>query len=401
MKRSVGTIGFILLLGCLLTAGCSRGEASSPAVDSAGGNGDGSAAAEGAAVEAEPEVAESEVAESGEEAGTGESESAEAKQEEAKPEDAGSDDAVKVDPEGGDLEKDKALGQNSGERPAVVYSYDETVFLINGKRFDASRDFEVGCNAIMDMFEVGDWVVVEGHINPHVGGYYFYNIFTEKVEKMITGANLTWKGDDITTAVYSCYTDLYNFKDNLLGSMDNEICELKFDPKEDLVYAEDFEGNKQVFEIGPGDPAMYRYADYLRNKNEDTWNAFIKEAPEGAVAYVMINPPVEVEELFSYPDPRETEYDESVHVVALQDDTEVSLDLGTFDLDAFKFVPEKNMESCRLKRGEGVGYAMVVPEGIPNVCISASNKTGAGQFPVSVLSGQFDICGKFITASGE
>ena len=267
MKRSVGTVGFILLLGCLLAAGCSRGEASSPAVDSAGGNGD----------------------------------------------------AVTEDLKGDDPETDKALGQNSGERPAVVYSYDETVFLINGKRFDASRDFEVGCNAIMDMFEVGDWVVVEGHINPHVGGYYFYNIYTEKVEKMITGANLTWKGDDITTAVYSYYTDLYNFKDNLLGSMDNEICELKFDPKEDLVYAEDFEENKQVFEIGPGDPAMYRYADYLRNKNEDTWNAFIKEAPEG----------------------------------------------------------------------------------IPNVCISASNKTGAGQFPVSVLSGQFDICGKFITASGE
>ena len=55
-------------------------------------------------------------------------------------------------------------------------------------------------------------------------------------------------------------------------------------------------------------------------------------------------------------------------------------------------------QGSKVKGGVAV-FDMVIPEGIPNRCMYITNRySEKATFPVTTLSGQFDICSDFILA---
>ncbi len=99
-----------------------------------------------------------------------------------------------------------------GLTPDVIFTY-------NGKDYDLQeRNQEV--NALMAVTPVGSVVVVEGHIGPHNGYYGIFDTETEMFIKDIEGANLTWQDDDIFTAAYNVWSEIYGYDGSLLVDLD-------------------------------------------------------------------------------------------------------------------------------------------------------------------------------------
>ena len=287
------------------------------------------------------------------------------------------------------------------------FSYDDGLtFTYNGGEYDLT-DYDTVSNAIMDMYRVGEWIVIETHVNPHVGQYYLLNIYTGNIERVITGAGLTWRGDDLTTAVYSAYNTVYNYKDHVIGTTDGaaEVADLSFSEDGPTVIAEDFNGREYYLDEAHGDEAMYRYATYLRHPTASAWNDFMAYAPEDAIAFVIENPPVDV----GYNLTRFEQVDDAsdmLYVVSLSDWSDIVLDSGSMDFSdtaEMKWDSKALINSTRLKQGGYQGYGVIIPEGIPNKCIHVSAGDKGGIYPVSPVSGESDISSAFITAtmSGE
>lgn len=287
------------------------------------------------------------------------------------------------------------------------FSYDDGLtFTYNGGKYDLA-DYDTVSNAIMDMYRVGEWIVIETHVNPHVGQYYLLNIYTGNIERVITGAGLTWRGDDLTTAIYSAYDTVYNYKDHVIGTTDGaaEVAELSFGEDGPLVVAEDFNGREYYLDEAHGDEAMYRYASYLRHPTAATWNDFMAYAPKDAIAFVIENPPVDV----GYNLTRFEQVDDTsdmLYVVSLSDWSDIVLDSGDMDFSdtgEMKWRSKSLINSTKLKQGGYQGYGVIIPEGIPNKCIHVSAGDKGGIYPVSPVSGESDISSAFITAtmSGE
>lgn len=288
------------------------------------------------------------------------------------------------------------------------YGYDDSglTFTCNGMVYDLTN-YDTAANAIMDMYQVGEWIVVETHVNPHVGQYYLLNLYTANIEKVITGAGLTWRGDDLTTAVYSAYDTIYNFKGHVIGKTDGavEVAELSFGEDGPGVIAEDFNGRKYYLDEPHGDEAMYRYASYLRHQTAANWNDFMAYAPDDAIAFIIENPPEDV----SYNLTRIEQVDDTsdmVYVVSLIDWSDIVLDSGEMaysDTGEGKWTSKSLINSTSLKQGAYQGYGILIPEGIPNKCIHVAAGDRGGIYPVSPVSGESDISSVFMTAtmSGE
>lgn len=281
----------------------------------------------------------------------------------------------------------------------VSFSHDDRSFTVNGKTYDIA-ELNDGSTAVMDVWQTGDWIIADCHINPHFGMYYLVNIYTGNIEKRIRGANLTWCGDDITTAVYSVMGDVYNFKDHIVysGSDDDEIYDIKYNTSGDEITIETFGGNTYTEYVDNDDTAMYQYADYLRYPTEDRWNEFMRQAPENAVAFVMDTPPEEVAALLPHPEEFSTDTPECFCVVSLEDDTSVRLAQGEMDIDTWEFKPSYTAHSTTLNRGESCGYRMVIPEGLPSYAVYFIAGNRRGIIPVSILTGMTDRCGEFVVS---
>ena len=307
------------------------------------------------------------------------------------------EDNTEEPPEWVSITSDADTGETDASHDAK-YSHDDLTFTVNGKVFDIT-ELEDGANAVMDVWQTGDWIIADCHISPHFGMYYLVNIYTGNIEKRIRGANLTWFGEDITTAVYSVMGDVYNFKDHIVCSCrDDEVYDIKYNTSGDRISIETISGNTYTEYIDNDDTAMYRYADYLRYPTEERWNEFIKQAPEGAVAFVMDTPPEEVTALLSDPEEFSTDTPECFYVVSLEDNTSVRLARGDMDIDTWEFKPSFTAHSTTLNRGESCGYRMVIPEGLPYYAVYfiAGNKRGI--CPVSILTAVSDRCGEFVVS---
>lgn len=103
------------------------------------------------------------------------------------------------------------------------------VFSYNGKEYDL-REREINVNALTGATQVGNFLVAEGHINPKNAYYGIFDTEKEAFVKDIIGTNLTWRDDDISTAVYSFWSEIYDYDGNLLGNLeladDEYICGL-------------------------------------------------------------------------------------------------------------------------------------------------------------------------------
>lgn len=97
--------------------------------------------------------------------------------------------------------------------------FEGTMFFYNGTGYDIARRNE-NVNAITGCSAVGDYVVVDGHVCPQNGVYCIFNGVTETFEKDIIGGNLVWRDDDITTAVYSFWSSIFDYSGKEIASLD-------------------------------------------------------------------------------------------------------------------------------------------------------------------------------------
>lgn len=279
------------------------------------------------------------------------------------------------------------------------YSYNGLKFKVNGFDFDL-KDKDSEASEIISMEQVGDWIVVRAAIPPHYSEYYLVNVYTCNIEKTINGENLTWVNDDITTAVYSSGSSVYNFKDHIIGTTDGAgIRNIGLKAGGKKVILEDEDGKNYTFELEDDDEAMYRYADFALKKTALCWRDFINCAPDDAIAYVMVNPPEIVKSRLSWLNKVDEGSEECVYVVALKDGTTVHADYGMYDYDKDRFETKNTFDQEKLLKGSSRGYEMSVTEGIPYYCIYISTKDKGGMFPVSMISGKSDQCGMFIKAT--
>ncbi|MBO4899163.1 MAG: hypothetical protein J5509_02630 [Lachnospiraceae bacterium] len=292
-----------------------------------------------------------------------------------------------------------------GDLPAK-FSYDGLTFTYNGMEYDL-RDWDTPANAIMDAYEVGDeWIVIEAHINPHVGCYYLFNKYSGDIERRIDGAGLISRNsNDITTSVYSSWDLVYNWKGHVIGQTDNgsEVMELGFGEDGPLVVAEDLNGKEYFFDETYGDEAMYAYGKFLRHKTPENWKDFMSYAPDGAIGFVMINPTPEMNRHLPWPQDN-TSGSDTVYFVALEDDTYIDYETGqsVYDEnedDDFKWVPGKVLDVATLSKGEARAYSTTVPEGIPTSMIHIVSGNRSGEFEVFELSGETDLSCAFIGSS--
>lgn len=112
-----------------------------------------------------------------------------------------------------------------------LIAFDGTVFTYNGQSYDIA-DRIPSVNAIMSCTAVGKNIVVEGHIDPKNGVYCIFNAETEEFDKDIFGNHLIWYDEDISTAVYSLWSDIYNYNGDVIAAVDRDegsiIYELAF-----------------------------------------------------------------------------------------------------------------------------------------------------------------------------
>lgn len=93
------------------------------------------------------------------------------------------------------------------------------IFTYNGKDYDLQERNPM-VNSLITEIPVGSIIVVEGHISPNVGYYGIFDTEAETFVKDIEGTNLTWRDNDISTTVYSLWSEIYDYDGGLLKKLD-------------------------------------------------------------------------------------------------------------------------------------------------------------------------------------
>lgn len=93
------------------------------------------------------------------------------------------------------------------------------VFSYNGKYYDL-QEREPMVNSLMGETPVGSFIIVEGHIGPDNAYYGVFDTEAKAFVKDIQGSNLTWRDDDISTAAYNLWSEIYDYDGNLLADLD-------------------------------------------------------------------------------------------------------------------------------------------------------------------------------------
>ena len=150
--------------------------------------------------------------------------------------------------------------QDEGES----YSVQGTVFTYKNHSYDLTEQ-HAGINAIMDVRSAGDYLVIDGHVGPKNGAYCIFDTKTETFVNSVSGANLVWYDDDLSTAIYSFWSDILDLDGNVLIQCDLAEQEFIYD----LAYAED--GQSILVQIVSNDGAdrteTYALADIEKPGN--------------------------------------------------------------------------------------------------------------------------------------
>jgi len=114
------------------------------------------------------------------------------------------------------------------------YEIDNAQFIYESKQYDLSeRNSQI--NEITDCFQIGKYLVLEGHTGPKHNVYCVFNTDTQTFEKDIMGANLTWYNNDINTVVYSYWSQVFTYDGRCLASYELNESEYIYS----LEYSED------------------------------------------------------------------------------------------------------------------------------------------------------------------
>ncbi|MCR4807274.1 MAG: hypothetical protein K5857_06325 [Lachnospiraceae bacterium] len=281
------------------------------------------------------------------------------------------------------------------------YSYEGTKFKVNGSVYDV-QDFAKGANAIMDCTRMGDWIIVDCHVNPHYGIYEFYNLNSGDFEYDIQGTNLTWHGDDLSTAVYSRYNQVFDFWGHMLASVDEgEIYGLRWIDEETVgaeCWVVDEIGREKEYtykiEYRPQDRAVLSYYEYMLGGTRQ-WRRFMEEMPDGAAALVMVNPPQCMLDKMG----EEVVYDpfayDRLAVVSLMDDVKLHINRGKVnESEDDNFWGKLN----NANRGQATVFEITVPEGAPGGTLVVSTpNSGEILWDIVTISGESAVMSKFLT----
>ena len=286
-----------------------------------------------------------------------------------------------------------------GAKKAAAISWEGLQLTVNGKTVDLSEHAALA-DQILDAKQVGDWVVAEAHVNPHHSLYCLYNLDIGLVEKTIVGANLTWVGDDITTAVYSDFNSVYNFKDHIIGVTDgDEVDTVVLNESGTEAVVTDFTGHTFTFQVDQSDAPFYRFLDYSRKMTDASWNAFAATAPEGALALVVENPPSFASPYMPALNLVDQGATDRLYVIPVVDSVKVRLENVTFNPATGSFDPAGPAAEAEIVKGKGDAWLLTIPEGMPARCLFISAGDQAGYFPVTPITSATDQCSTFVTAS--
>ena len=269
---------------------------------------------------------------------------------------------------------------------------DGLMFTYNGINIDLTNMGPANC--LLDCTKVGEKILIEGHINPHNSAYYIFDTNSGDFEEQCYGCNFIYHDGDITTAVFSTWDQVYDYAGDLIGWFDEgEIYDLEFvdDNKAVKAVCYRFEGDEEIEEVktfeipDTGTRSMYYYADFIVSRRYSAWARFIKDAPEGALGFVIENPPQYMMYRMYNSEVLDEDTDNHLVVAALYDDTVVSVEENGEEL-----------MNITLRKGECVNLQVVIPEGIPekNLKIKANNEELT--FPIGQLSGKDPVHCQFL-----
>lgn len=255
------------------------------------------------------------------------------------------------------------------------YSFEGTTFTINGADIDMS-EYVAETDRIIDCKRAGDWIIVECYVSPYSSTYEFYNIPNGDMgyfEYEITGTQLTWRGDDLSTAVYVRDDKIYDFWGNLIAYVDDgEIGRISITGENTVsaqIHVTDYAGRLkeyvQDYEYEPCDLPMLAYYESMLGGTKQ-WRRF-KELAGDAAAFVIVNPPVQMlDRMRSSVTFAEGALDK-VAVIPLFDDARITIestDEGAFNGDKKQPVTEE------VQKGRAVVFDVTVSEGLPTSMIT-------------------------------
>ena len=280
-------------------------------------------------------------------------------------------------------------------------SIDGMTFNYNNCSFDMT-ELVPAANAIMDYYVVGDWVILDLHVNPHFGVYELFNMYYGDFVYGINGANLTWQGDDLSTAVYTLYNEIYDLWGHQIGHIDEaELMGVTFiddhtieadcwkinDDGEEETFTEQFEYENT-------DRSLMPCVEFLMG-NDRALKKLGEEAPDNAVAYVMVNPPDLLPEITNAYD--EGEGLDVLGLVSLIDNQNMHIE--SIDPDESGNNQRYMDENTDLYKGASRFFRITVPEGIPvESLVLESKEYGTVIWDIATLSGKSPQIGAFITA---
>lgn len=212
----------------------------------------------------------------------------------------------------------------------------------------------------------------------------------------IMGANLNWQNNDLATAVYSKDNGIYDFWGNKIAYTEEgaDIYELSYLNFRTLhIEFTIMEDGKEVecagkLEYMPEDHAVFDYYNYLFSGAPSKWREFMKQAPEDAQAFIMVDPPQTMVDWFpGLPISDEDNASDKLAVVSLRRDQKIHIE--SKDPDAGR--RNKNYTEAVIvpALGDVIVYDITVPERNPDATLIVRTK-GKGEvlWDITQLSGE-------------
>lgn len=108
----------------------------------------------------------------------------------------------------------------------VQQTTEQTEFSFEGTTFHyGEHDYDLtlrspSITSILSAVLVGDKIVIEGHCGPKNGVYCIFDTVSESFETDLWGHHLIWHSDDITTAIYAFWSDIYTYDGSIIKKYD-------------------------------------------------------------------------------------------------------------------------------------------------------------------------------------
>lgn len=120
------------------------------------------------------------------------------------------------------------------QQEETEFSFEGTTFYYGEQSYDVTSRVEA-INSILSAAPVGDKIVIECHVGPKNGVYCIFDTVSESFETELCGNHLIWNNDDLSTAVYSFWSDVYTYDGEIIKSYDLAENEFIYD----LAYSDD------------------------------------------------------------------------------------------------------------------------------------------------------------------